>query len=248
MRRLLTGTQLTQKIAEFQEQQNRKRGMAGFAKAIIPAAYVSGNPTLQLASETASTLGSKTHKVHQPFSNRTAPPVASQSVGVLYDADRNRIVSGPIVDASAYVIDSDLWMGVRPVTPGNTSYDTGATERSTTSTTYVKVKEFDVSIPGKYRLQFRLSRTGGVASAIVRILQPDGVTYLDASAAVTENAVTYPTFSATKTADMTVSVFGRARVSLWLKATVGTVYLDQSAILYANATVALVPYHATVLD
>lgn len=248
-KRLLTGTQYYQRIAQAVIQQIRKMGTAGWTKAQIPAGYVSGNPPLQLPSESASTLGTKTHKVFQPFSNRTSPPAASQSVSAFYDPDRNRIVGGVIVDRSSYLIDSDSWMGVNPVTPGNTSLDSGATERSTTSTSYVKVKEYIVSIPGRYRFQFRLSRTGGaVASAIVRILKPDGITYLDASVAVTENTAAYPTFSATKTADMTISVFGLSQVSIWLKTTTGTSYIDQSADLFALATAALVPHHATLVD
>lgn len=246
--RLLTPTKIVELLDRVHDQRAKSREQGGAVKAQIPAAYVSGNPTVQLPNESASSLGSKTHRIVMPFSNRTFPPTASQSVSVLFDGDRNRVINGVITDLSSYVIDSDLWMGVRPVTPGATSLDTAATERSTTSTTYVKVKEFDTSIPGRYRFTFRLSRSAGVASAIVRILQPDGITYLDASVAVTENAAAYPTFSATKTMDMTVTVMNRARISLWLKATSGSAYIDTAAILYANATVALVPYHATNID
>lgn len=248
--KLLTPSQLYKKFSQAGDQQAKRREQGGFTKGAVPAAYVSGNPTVQLPSETAGTAGSKTHKVMQPFSNRSAPPTAGQSIAIHYDGDRNRVAGGVLVDLSAYQMDADLWMGVRPVTPGNTVLDSANTERSTTNASYIKVKEFNVPVPGRYRLTFRLSRSGGATQAIIRVRKPDGVGYLDASASATYNSTAYPTFGSF-TLDMTVTAWGGADVSIWILNNSGpsqTAYIDTAVIKYANATAALVPYHAVNLD
>lgn len=227
-----------------QELQKRGLNIAGVTKDSIPATYVSGPPPIQRAWETASTVGSKLHKVVALISNRNGKLNASDSVLLGTDRDNNRMVVGKVVDVADIKVDADWWMGIRPVAPGNTIVPgmTAATEQSTTSTSYVKKKEFKLDRPGRYRFAFELSRSSGVANAIVRIqYNTDPITYQDASLAVTENTVTHPTY-ASKLVDMSVSVpLGGGVVSIWIKGTGGgTAYIQNSEVRYQDESAALV--------
>lgn len=228
-----------------------RKGLAGNGKAIIPAAYVSGNPTIQKANESSTTLGSKTHKVKAPISNRNGlKPAASQSILYSWDADGNRVVNGPIVDLSAVVVDSDYLMGLRPVAPGNTLLLTLNNQQNTVSTTYVTVKRVFVTRPGLYRVKGELSRTGGTTSAQVGIEFPDG-SVVAASAAATYAGTVFPTFGSQFTLDMTVSVPWGSFLVVQLKNDSGpgqTGYIQNTTISYADASASLSPYDAILTN
>lgn len=224
----------------------RRRGMPGVEAGKIPAAYTSGNPTIQRGNETASTLGLKTHRVLQPWSNRNGVPVASQLVEVLYDEHDRRVVGGPIVDLSALKVDADYLMGLRPVEPGNTEILSSSAEFSTASTSFVDAKKFQVTRPGKYRIKCELSRDLGVAEArVIRKLRDSSTVVVSGS--VTENTATHPTFSATKTIDMTSpSDWGDILYVQLLQQSAGTVYIQNVTVNYADGSAVLAPYDAVL--
>lgn len=215
-------------------------GATGIAKGIIPAAYASGNPQIQQAHETSTTLGTKTYKVTQAIGNRAAALAASDSIDYGYDPDGNKFILGKIVDVGSGVFDADYLMGLRPVAPGNTLLLTANTERSTTSSSLVVVKRFYVTRPGKYRIKGELSRTGGVTTGEVAIELPDG-TYVSTGSA-TQSTLTYPTFGSQFTIDMSVSVPWGSFLVIRLSNDSGpaqTGYIQNVTVNYTDATAAL---------
>lgn len=225
-------------------------GATGIAKGIVPAAYVSGNPKIQQAHETATTVGSKTYKVTQAIGNRAAALVASDSIDYGYDPDGNKFVLGKIVDVGSGIVDADYIMGLRPVAPGNTLLLTANTEQSTASPSNVVVKRFFVTRPGRYRAKFKLSRTGGTTSAAVGIERSDG-TMVVASSVVNYVGAVYPDYSTEQTADMTVTTgWGMFLVMLLLNdfGPSQTGYIKDVTINYTDATAALVPLDSVITD
>jgi hypothetical protein len=242
-------------VVRIIEQVEKERGKSGVMKAQIPAAFGGGgNPTLQLANETAAQVGPKTHRIIQPFSNRSFPPSASQSVAHSYDPDNNRMVAGLVADSPNYRIDSDLFMGMNPVAPGNTLKQSADTERSTNSSTFVKLKEFYDPRPGKWRLTFELARSGGNVRAVVMVRYPDqsgSWAYLAASVEASLATTTYPSFSV-KTLDMTEEQpWGGSSISIWVLNESGpsqTGYIRNAKLKYAEATQSLSPSSFVLLD
>lgn len=225
-------------------------GATGISKGIIPAAYVSGNPQIQQAHETATTLGTKTYKVTQAIGNRAAALAASDSIDYGYDPDGNKFILGKIVDVGSGVIDADYFMGLRPVAPGNTLLLTANTEQSTNSATPVTVKRFFVTRPGRYRVKFALSRDGGTTTARVGIELPNG-TVIAASANVDYLGTVYPTFSSQQTADMTVTIGWGMLLVVQLSNSSGptsTGYIKDVTVNYTDATAALAAYDAVLVD
>lgn len=222
-------------------------GLAGVAKGKVPSGYISGNPTIQQAWESAA--GTKTHKVVAPISNRNGMLSASQSIAYGFDTDGNRFVQGKLSDVSGVIVDSDYLMGLRPVTPGNTVLLSANTEETTISTTYEKKKEFFVTRPGKYRVTFELARTGGTTFALVMLLYPGG-TYVAAGAEQSLGATTHPTYTS-KTVDMTVSAWWGCQIAIFLKNDSGpgqTGYIQNAVLKYADATASLASQDAVLLD
>lgn len=211
------------------------------------------NPGVKLPNETDSTTGTKTFKVVQPYSP-FALPVAADVIAYQEDGNENAAIFGKVVDLASVNPQALGVAGINAQEPGTTNtFGTASTERNTNSASYVKLKEFIVPQFGRYRVSFRLSRSGGTAQAIVRIARPDpaGVTYIDASGAVTESSAAYPTFSATKSADMNVTAWPGSIISVWLLNTLGTAqtaYIDQCVIQGKDATATLSPYSAVIID
>lgn len=227
-----------------------KRGQAGVSKAIIPASYVSGNPTIQQGHETSSTFGPKTHKILAPFGLMSTKPAAGDAVVFGSDPDGNRVIIGKVVDATSAAIDSISLAALRPVEAGNTVLLAADTEQSTTSATYVEVKRFAVTRPGRYRVKGELARSGGTTQAIVRVRLSDG-TIVDASAAASQSTLTYPTFGAVFSLDMTVSVNWGAIISVYLLNNSGpaqTGYIKNVKLCYQDITTPLLPHDAVLVD
>lgn len=247
----LTKSAFYNRLTQLIDQYLDKRGLAGNAKAIVPAAYVSGNPTIQKANESSTTLGSKTHKVKAPISNRNGlKPAASQSILYSWDADGNRVVNGAIVDLSAVVVDSDFLMGLRPVAPGNTLLLTANTQQSTTSATYVTVKRLYVTRPGTYRLKGELSRTGGTTSAQLGIELPDA-TVVVATSPATYSGTVFPVFGSQFTLDMTVAAPWGSILVIQLKNDSGpaqTGYIQNCTLNYADASASLSPLDSVLVN
>ena len=241
-------TELYRVIERMIEQKLRRLGVSGVQFGHIPSGYVSGNPALLLPEE--ATPGTKTQKVIQPYSNRTSPPVASQLAPIAFDKDDNRAPLGQLVDLSAYLLDADLVMGLRPVAPGNTQLLAADTEQSTASATYVEVKRFKVTRPGRYRIKGQLSRTGGTARAIVRVRLPDG-TEVDATAEATYSGTVFPAYGAQFSLDMAVTLDWGAILKVYLLNDSGpaqTAYIKNVKLCYADASAALVPHDAVLVD
>lgn len=140
-------------------------------------------------------------------------------------------------------------MGLRPVTPGNTLLASADTEQSTNSASYVKLKEFFATRPGRYRLSFDLSRSGGAASAIVKLMLPSG-TYIDASATASYSSTVHPTYGSFSL-DMTVSAWWGAQIAVFVLNSSGptfNAYIRNCKLKYADASTALAPHDAVILD
>jgi hypothetical protein len=222
----------------------------GVAKAIIPAAYVSGNPKIQQWHESSTTLGTKIYKTVQAYGNRNAAPAASDSIAVGSDPDGNKEILGKLVNVGSAVVDADYVMGLRPVAPGNTLLLTLNAEQSTNSTSYLTVKRVYVTRPGKYRIKGELSRTGGTTSAQVGLEFPDG-TIVVASSAATYNGTVYPTFGSQFSLDMTVSVPWGSFLVIQLQNDSGpaqTAYIRTVTVCYADATASLGSYDSVLTD
>lgn len=225
-------------------------GSSGIAKGIIPATHVSGNPKIQRAHETSTTLGSKTYKVQQPAGNRNAVLVASDSIAYWYDPDGNKAIPGKLVDNGSTITDAEYLLGVRPVAPGNTLLLTLSVEQSTTSASFVTVKRVFVSRPGRYRIKFKLSRSGGQTDARVGLEFPDG-TIVAASSTVSYASTVFPAYSAEQTADMTITaVWGTFIVIQLLNSSgpVQTGFLKDCTINYSDASASLSVYDSVLTD
>lgn len=248
---MLTKTALYQKLQVIIDQRLAQLGRAGTAKGIIPAAYSSGNPQIQRANESSTTVGTKTHRLVAPWSNRNGlKPTASQSIQYAWDADGNRVVMGPIVDASGVLVDADYILGLRPVAPGNTVALTASVEDSTNSASYVTAKRFFVTRPGMYRLKGVLSRTGGTTKTRIVIELPDGVVVL-ASSEATYTGTAFPTYGSQFSLDMTVPVSWGMFIVVQLLNDSGpaqTGYLKTCTLCYADATASLTLYDSVWLD
>lgn len=246
----LTKTSLYRLIGQIIDQHLGQRGVSGTAKGIIPATYVSGNPKIQRANESTLTFGTKTHKLVAPWSNRNGlKPAASQSVQYSWDQDGNRVVDGPIVDQSGVLVDADYIMGLRPVAPGNTLLLSHDAEVSETSATYTDtVNKFHVTRPGLYRIKVELSRTGGTTRArAVRKLKDGTVVVVTGEA--TQSTLTYPTFGAVQSLDMTTPVDWGDVIYLQLKNDSGpgqTAYAQNCRVYYADATATFTFYDAAL--
>jgi hypothetical protein len=218
----------------------------GVMKGIIPASYSSGNPPVQQWWETSTTRGSKLHKTVQMYGNRYSAPAASDSIAIAADPDGNKGVIGKFINVGSAVVDSDYWMGMRPVIAGNTLLLSANTERSTSNTTFTTLKRFYVIRPGLYRIKFELSRDSGIAEARVYVPR-DAEAWISSS--VTENTVTYPTFSAQKTIDLTATVpMGTVIEIQLLQQTTGAVYIQNAGVYYADATAVMSLSDAVVTD
>lgn len=222
----------------------------GFVKAKIPAAYVSGNPTSQLPGETASTAGSKTEKIVQPYGFGLSGPAASDEKAVLKDNAGNRVTLGKLVDLASSVTDAQGWGSVRWVQPGGTTFHSANTERSTASTTYVTQKSFLVSRPGKYRIGMELASdiaTNGAARAQVVIAFDDSGDIVASAEALSNSAHTTFTVAAL---DMTVAVPMGAVIKVQLKDNTGsnTAYIKNVTLQGADATTAQSVYSAVLID
>jgi len=220
----------------------------GVWKAKIPAAWSgSGNPTVQQPWESAAAVGTKTHRLIQQYGHRYAAPAASDPVSLVVDRGGNRWIAGKFVDLSSHVTDSDYFMGFRPVEPGNTQILSRPAEFSTASTSFVDVSNpFQVTRPGKYRIKCELSRSAGIAEVqVVRKLRNGTVVVVGSSA--TENTATYPTFSATKSIDMTSPCDWGDILYLQIKQqSSGTVYIQNITVCYSDASANLTLYDAVL--
>ena len=226
-------------MTDFVNQVLKRMGISELRTAKIPASYVSGNPTVQQDWESASTMGSKTHKIFEPFSNRAGAPAANQRIVLGTDPDGNRLPLGRFVDKADYKVDADYLMGLRPVAPGNTVLLFANTERSTPSTSFVTVKRFYLTRPGKYRIGMELSTdSGGDAEASLDLEFSDGV-LRSAGSLVSENSVVYPTFGAEKTVDMNTAAAWGSYLVVRLRQKIGggqTAYIQNVRVKYADAT------------
>ncbi len=214
----------------------------GVSKAIIPAAYAAGNPKIQQWHESGTTLGTKTHKILQAYGNRFAAPAASDSIAIGHDPDGNKEILGKIVNVGSGVTDAEYIMGLRPVTTGNTLLSSSDAEVNESSATFADHKKFHVDRKGLYRVKCELSRDSGIAEArLVRKLR-DG-TVVVVSGSVTENTATYPTFSATKTIDMTVTSGWDDVIYFQLKNQGGAAnaYAQNVRTYYADASASITP-------
>jgi hypothetical protein len=240
-----------QEIQSVGPVQVQATGSSGVAKGIVPAAYTSGNPKIQRAHETSTTLGSKTYKVHAPITNRAGALAASDNIAYWYDPDGNKAVQGKIVDVGNVIVDADYWMGFRPVVPGNTLLLTANTERNVFGTTETIVKKFFVTRPGKYRIKGELSRDAGVATATVYILRTDaGGTGLISCGTATNNTATYPTFGAQFTVDMIVAARWGDYIGVYLSNSGGsnTSYIQNVTVNYAEASAVFTSTDSVVTD
>lgn len=247
-RRLPSAIDLRDLIRQEAGRVLREVGATGFAKATVDSGYASGNPKIAKGWESAAPSSGKTLLQIQPFGNRFAAIAASDSVAYGYDK-RNSTVAGKLVSAGSSITDAEYIMGLRPVTPGNTTLASANTQQSTTSSTYVKLKEFFATRPGRYRVTADLSRTGGTTQMIVRLLRPDGTT-VDASTAGSYSGTVFPTFGSVSV-DMTVTAWWGAQISVWLLNTLGsaqTGYIQNCVLKYADATASMSPYDVVILD
>lgn len=241
-----------QEIQSVGPVQVQATGSSGMAKGIIPAAYGgSGNPKIQRAHETSTTLGSKTYKVHAPITNRVGALTASDNIAYWYDPDGNKAIAGKIVDVGSIVVDADYWMGFRPVVAGNTLLLTANTERNVVGTTDTLVKKFFMTRPGNYRIKGELSRDAGIATATVYIIRADaGVTGLISCGTATNNSATYPTFGAQFTIDMSVAAKWGDYVGIYLKNSAGgnTSYIQNVTVNYAEASAVFTSTDSVITD
>jgi len=227
-----------------------KVGMAGGGKAKIPSSYTSGNPPLKLGNETSTTAGSKTHKVLQPFGTLLNKILADDEVWYVEDKDENRIPVGKLVDVASLVIDANAWGSLKWVKPGETDLLTAAAERSTVSAGYEDKKRFYVTRPGRYRVEFQLSRTGGTTRCQVWVELPDG-TKVAASGEATYSGSVYPTFGAEQNLDMTLTVPMGSILLVRLmndSAPSQTGYIQNVKIKYEDADAAHAPLDAVLVD
>ncbi|HKS42149.1 MAG TPA: hypothetical protein VJX74_16145 [Blastocatellia bacterium] len=247
---LPTSKGLRSLVQEITEKYLAARGLSVVSKAIIPASYVSGNPPIQQGHETSTSFGAKTHKIVVPFGLLTTKPTASDAIVFGSDADGNRVIVGKVVDANAAVSDSISIAALRPVEPGNTVLLAADTEQSTTSNAFVEVKRFKVSRPGRYRVKLELARSGGTAQAVVKVRLLDG-SLITATSTASQNTLTYPTFGAVQSFDMTISADWGSIISVYLLNDSGpaqTAYIRNVRLCYTDIISALVPHDVILLD
>ena len=236
-----------QEIQSVGPVQVQATGASGVSKGIIPAAYVSGNPKIQQAHESATSLGSKTYKVTQPISNRFGALAASDSIAYGYDPDGNKGVLGKFADVASVIVDADYIMGLRPVAPGNTLLLSHDAEVNTTSATYVDTaNKFQVTRPGLYRLKVELARSAGTNSVrAIRKLKDGSVVAL--TAALTQTTLTYPTYGAVQSTDFTSPVdWGDVIYVQMLNDSSFISYMKNCRIYYTDSTASITPYDAAL--
>lgn len=238
---IVTASQLYDLVDRIVLQRLAKLGLAGFDKVTVTSA--SGNPAFEIAGETSTTRGDKTHLILQP-----GPP-AQNAIGMAgRDQHDNRFYIGKLVNAADYVSDATTLRGVGYVIPGDTVHDSANTERSSSSTSYVTVKRFLPAFPGTYRLTFELKRDAAgfaTASAQVVILTASG-DVIPASTEATETTSSY----VAKTLNMTVDVKSGQEVGIQIKTDDGTrpAWVQNVALKYAVATANPVISHTVLQD
>jgi hypothetical protein len=231
--------------------QMQATGSSGVAKGIVPAAYVSGNPKIQRAHETSTTLGIKTYKIHAPITNRFGALAASDNIAYWYDPDGNKAIQGKLVNVGSAVVDSDYWMGLRPVIAGNTLLLTANTERNVLGDTPTIVKRFFVTRPGTYRIKGELSRDNGTATATVKsALDTAGTINVVTQGTATNNSATYPTFGSQFTIDISSNVRFGSYLLITLENTGAsyTSYIQNVTVNYADATATFASTDSVITD
>lgn len=218
------------------------------AKGSIPAAYTSGNPTLQPAEATAAQVGTKTFPVVRPFSVFD-PPVASDSIVYLRDGEGNQIILGRLGDLSSAYGAVGSWTGLKWVQPGasvDTRYN-ASVERSTNSATYITAKRWKVDRPGKYRVNYAVSRNGGAGNTKLQIELEDG-TKVDCGTGTVYSGAVNPTF-ATQSIDMTIAIWpSQFLILAYSNDGANLVYVKDATISYVDATASQLLHAAVLTD
>jgi hypothetical protein len=213
---------------------------------LIPSGFTTGNPTFQPAE--ASAAGTKVFPVLEPFSV-FGPPIASQRTLSLVDGEGNRHVIGREVDLSSAYGYAGSWAGLKWVQPGasvDTRYN-ASVERSTNSATYVTAKRWKVDRPGKYRVNYSVSRNGGTGNSKLQIELTDG-TKVDCGTGTAYSGTAYPTFG-TQSIDMTIALMPSEFLILaYANDGANLVYVKDATISYADATTAQALHAAVLTD
>ncbi len=192
-------TDLIRMIDERAAKILRERGRGSIRSKIDPAYAGSGDPKERRPEESATPNITKPVLLAFGLANETGAAVASDEIVLTPDG---KYIVGKIGTPGGGV-NASKWGGVQWVTPGNTTtLLTAATERNTTSNSYVEVKRFALAQPGRYRVAMSLARSGGTTNAKLQLLLPDG-SWVDVSS-VASSTSTHPTFS-THNVDMTVT-------------------------------------------
>jgi hypothetical protein len=213
---------------------------------IIPSGFTTGNPTFQPAE--AVSAGTKVFPVVEPFSV-FGPPIANQRTLALVDGEGNRHIIGREVDLSSAYGYAGSWAGLKWVQPGasvDTRYNAGV-ERSTNSAGFVTGKRWKVDRPGKYRINYSVSRNGGAANTKLQIELEDG-TKVDCGAGTVYSGAVYPTF-ATQSIDMTIAIWpSQFLILAYGNDGANLAYIKDVTVSYADATAAQLLYQAVLTD
>jgi len=213
---------------------------------LIPSGYSSGNPTFQPAE--AATAGTKVFPVLETLSV-FGPPIASQRAISLVDGEGNRHVLGREVDLSSAYGYAGSWAGLKFVQPGasvDTRYN-ASIERSTNSATYITAKRWKLDRPGKYRVNYSVSRNGGTGNTKLQLELSDG-TKVDCGAGTAYSGTAYPTFG-TQSIDMTIAMMpSEFLVLAYSNDGSNLVYVKDATISYVDATTAQLLHAAVLTD
>lgn len=238
-------TKVAQDLLKLVSSAVKKVGQA--VKAKIPSGYTSGNPTTQFAEETATTGGTRTSKVVQPYGHFGMAPAAGDATAVLRDSDGNSVIIGKQVDLASTLYDADAWGGLKWVQPGATVLLTANNQESTTNASFTDVKKFRITRPGKYRLNFRMAGSGASGQDAQVVIEDQAGNNVVASTTVTNSSVN-PTFTS-KSADMNVTALPGQILKLQIRNTAGgTTFVDQTTVSFADATASQGNQDAVILD
>lgn len=210
-------------------------------KSLSDPSYVSGNLKTKRPGESAA--ANKTKKILLAYGTKRA--AASDSIVEIPVG--NDTILAAIGDVGTF--DADTWLGVSWVAPSSTNtLDSANTERNTTSTTFVEVKRFNLSFPGRYRVAMELARSANTTEAKLQLLLLDGATWVDASTVAT-SVSTHPTFSSVSMdMNVTANCAGMILRVVYRNDIGGTSYIKNVSVKYAQATATLTLYHAVQLD
>lgn len=216
-----------------------------FIAKVLSIDGATGNPVLQIIGDD----GTKPDKVIFSY-GPTLSPLANDIVLVGKDERGRRVIIGKIADANTVLaLDADTIYGLPAAAPGTTTTShTANTERNTTSTSYVDVKEFLLYLYGRFRVALDIaSSTANADATLARLVLETAAGDIVASGEVGSQSA-HSTFTS-RTLDMNISGWPGAILKVQYKDNAGgnTAYIKNVSVKYTPITT-ITPLHQVLVD